>query len=148
MCQYPISDNSHFYIMYLMNCLLVFICVNILFRITLISTSSMKNHLFMQIHCVNILFRITLISTKSMNVGSIPTGMCQYPISDNSHFYILSKNYSVNTTYQCQYPISDNSHFYRKTKEENIMSRKCVNILFRITLISTKIINFFKELPV
>ena len=37
--------------------------------------------------------------------------MCQYPISDNSHFYIveiLSKNYSV----KCQYPISDNSHFY------------------------------------
>ncbi len=37
--------------------------------------------------CVNTLNRITLISTKIMSFNQWAEDVCQYPKSDNSHFY-------------------------------------------------------------
>ena len=38
--------------------------------------------------------------------------MCQYPKSDNIHFYYEVKVNSGDTSKVCQYPKSDNIHFY------------------------------------
>ena len=61
-CQYPNSDNIHFYL----------------------SESHPEKELY---YGVNTLIRITFISTKKFDYIIIGAGPCQYPNSDNIHFY-------------------------------------------------------------
>ena len=112
MCQYPKSDNFHFY------------------------TEKLDNKLFLKF-CVNILNRITFISTSASLNGGYKRKVCQYPKSDNSHFYII-RVYHLGKKKVCQYPKSDNFHFYGSHGSSSILQCLCVNILNRITFISTR----------
>ena len=38
---------------------------------------------------------------------------CQYPKSDNIHFYAEAEQYAKSYLKGCQYPKSDNIHFYK-----------------------------------
>ena len=63
--------------------------------------------------------------------------MCQYPNSDNFHFYEYYGGHSVEKEMLCQYPKSDNTHFYKDLIKFVEFLNECVNTLNRITLIST-----------
>ena len=65
--------------------------------------------------------------------------LCQYPKSDNIHFYTASKQIKREKGELCQYPKSDNIHFYALQTIEKFTGIKCVNTLNRITFISTYI---------
>ena len=62
--------------------------------------------------------------------------MYQYPKSDNFHFY-TTKEIKNEIYAMYQYPKSDNFHFYKETSALKLQIQQCINILNRITFIST-----------
>ena len=73
-CQYPNSDNIHFYGIDNGNELTKNSCVNILIRITFISTKSPQRKDSKEL-CVNILIRITFISTREIPLRLFKTSI-------------------------------------------------------------------------
>ena len=47
-----------------------------------------------------------------MSIFDQITEECQYPKSDNFHFYVTSQLWVQVSLRKCQYPKSDNFHFY------------------------------------
>ena len=64
--------------------------------------------------------------------------MCQYPKSDNIHFYNKMLPVDMYVGGACQYPKSDNIHFYKEEKNFVWGEGQGVNTLNRITFISTE----------
>ena len=63
--------------------------------------------------------------------------LCQYPNSDNFHFYDKKEKRGGKKMNLCQYPNSDNFHFYLFCEHNLPEYMFGVNILIRITFIST-----------